>query len=154
MHDPELIFLDEPTASLDPQARRELWSVLRDLHAGGRTIVYTTHHIDEAEALCTRVAIMSAGSVVASGAPYDLIDSAGLPTRVVVPGTALSLDAALALPGVTRASAEGPSVVLETHDSAAVLAGLDRLAGLRGVQTRTPTLEDVYLDRTRSERAR
>jgi ABC-2 type transport system ATP-binding protein len=153
VHDPQLIFLDEPTASLDPEARRELWSVLRDLHADGRTVVYTTHHIDEAEALCTRVAIMARGAVVASGAPYELIDAAALPTRLVVPRGAITLDAARTIPRVTAASLEGPSVVLETHDTDAVLTGLDAVAGVRGVQTRTPTLEDVYLDCIRSERA-
>jgi ABC-type multidrug transport system ATPase subunit len=153
VHDPEVLFLDEPTASLDPQARRELWDVLRRLHADGRTIVYTTHHIDEAEALCTRVAIMAQGAVVASGAPYDLIDAAALPTRLVVPRDAITLDAARAVPGVTAAVLEGPSVVIETHHAAVVLERLHTVVGLRGVQTRPPTLEDVYLDRIRSELA-
>jgi ABC-2 type transport system ATP-binding protein len=153
VHDPELVFLDEPTASLDPQARRELWEILRRLHADGRTIVYTTHHIDEAEALCTRVAIMAQGAVVATGAPYELIEQAALPTRLVVPRDVLAFDTARTIPGVAAVSLEGPSLVIETHDSPQVLRRLDEVAGLRGVQTRTPTLEDVYLHRIRSELA-
>jgi len=145
VHDPDLVFLDEPTASLDPQARRELWSVLRSLHAAGRTVVYTTHHLDEAEALCDRVAIMASGSVVALGAPHELIEDAALPTRLVVPRTALTPEQACTLPGVASASLQGPSVVIETHDSPAVLEELDRIVGRYGVQTRPPTLEDVYL---------
>jgi ABC-type multidrug transport system ATPase subunit len=147
VHDPELIFLDEPTASLDPQARRELWSVLRDLNSAGRTVVYTTHHLDEAEALCTRVAIMAHGRVVAEGAPYELIEHAVLPTRLVVPRGTLPIELARRLPRVSSAIYEGATTVIETHDSAAVLAELETMGIGRGVQTRPPTLEDVYLAR-------
>ncbi|WP_211221070.1 ATP-binding cassette domain-containing protein [Nocardioides insulae] len=151
VHDPELIFLDEPTASLDPQARRELWAVLRSLHANGRTVVYTTHHLDEAEALCDRVAIIARGRIVALGAPYQLIDEAGLPTRLVVPRQALAPEQAGAVPGVLTATREGPSVVIETHRPEVVRPALEDLVGRSAVQTRTPTLEDVYLDRIGSE---
>jgi len=146
VHDPELVFLDEPTASLDPQARRELWGVLRTLHSSGRTVVYTTHHLDEAEALCDRVAIMARGQVVALGAPYELIDTAALPTRLVLPRQAIDVQQAQELPGVLAATREGPSVVVETHHPDTVHAALCDLVGRHAVQVRTPTLEDVYLD--------
>ncbi|MBK0376555.1 MULTISPECIES: ABC transporter ATP-binding protein [Streptomyces] len=148
VHDPELIFLDEPTAALDPQARRSLWQVLRDLKGQGRTIVYTTHHLDEAEALCDRVAIMVAGKVVALDSPARLIAAAGPTTRLLVPADRLTPERARAVEGVDRVTEEGGSLVLETTEAGRVLAAVDAIAGLQGVQTRTASLEDVYLELT------
>ncbi|MET2715275.1 ABC transporter ATP-binding protein [Streptomyces harbinensis] len=149
VHDPELIFLDEPTAALDPQARRELWQVLRELKGAGRTIVYTTHHLDEAEALCDRVAIVVDGKVTALDTPNRLIAAGSAATRLVVPADRLTLETARALPGVTAATLEGDAVILETADAGPLLAAVERAAGgLHGVRTRTATLEDVYLQLT------
>jgi ABC-type multidrug transport system ATPase subunit len=153
VHDPELIFLDEPTAALDPQARRALWEVLRQLHVAGRTIVYTTHHLDEAEALCDRVAIISNGRVLALDSPERLVKSAGRGTRLAVPRGRISPEQARALPGVTAAYAENGAVILETTDSTTVLAHLSTVAGLDGVQTRSTSLEDVYLHLVGKEHA-
>jgi ABC-2 type transport system ATP-binding protein len=75
--DPELLFLDEPTTGLDPQSRRQLWGLIEDFRATGRTIVLTTHYMDEAERLCERVAIVDHGHVIAHGAPSDLIETIG-----------------------------------------------------------------------------
>ena len=75
--DPELLFLDEPTTGLDPQARRHLWDLVDELKRGGRTIILTTHYMDEAERLCDRVAIMDHGKVIALGTPKELIASVG-----------------------------------------------------------------------------
>jgi ABC-2 type transport system ATP-binding protein len=75
--DPELLFLDEPTTGLDPQARRHLWDLVDELKRAGRTIILTTHYMDEAERLCDRVAIMDHGKVIALGAPNELIASVG-----------------------------------------------------------------------------
>lgn len=150
VHEPELIFLDEPTAALDPQARRDLWEVLRGLKRQGRTIVYTTHHLDEAEALCDRVAILVAGSVAALDSPHNLVAAAGAPTRLMIPAGRLTAEAAMAIPGVDRAEEQGGSLVLETRVSGQVLTAVDALAGLTDVQTRTATLEDVYLELTGS----
>src|ERR1700727_3481073 len=69
VHDPELFFRDEPTGALDPQARRNLWDLLRQINADGRTVVLTTHHMDEAEILCDRVAIMDHGKILEAGPP-------------------------------------------------------------------------------------
>ncbi|WP_052850631.1 ABC transporter ATP-binding protein [Streptomyces avicenniae] len=148
VHDPELIFLDEPTAALDPQARRSLWRVLRDLKRAGRTIVYTTHHLDEAEALCDRVAIMAKGRVTALDSPNRLIAGSSAVTRLLVPADRLDLGAARELPGVLRADLDGDVVVLQAADAGPVLAAVAEVAGLQGVQTRTATLEDVYLGLT------
>ncbi|MFD3874112.1 ABC transporter ATP-binding protein [Streptomyces sp. NPDC058623] len=148
VHDPELIFLDEPTAALDPQARRDLWEVLRALKGEGRTIVYTTHHLDEAEALCDRVAILVAGRIAALDSPHQLVSAAGAPARLLVPAGRIAPDAAAALPGVDRVSEQGGSMVLETSAPGRVLQAVDALTGLDGVMTRTATLEDVYLELT------
>ncbi|APU43525.1 MULTISPECIES: ABC transporter ATP-binding protein [unclassified Streptomyces] len=148
VHDPELIFLDEPTAALDPQARRDLWEVLRALKSQGRTIVYTTHHLDEAEALCDRVAILVGGRIAALDSPHRLVTAAGAPSRLLLPAGRLGVEEAAALPGVDRAVLQGGSLVLETATPGRVLQAVDTLTGLDGVMTRTATLEDVYLELT------
>ncbi|MEV7996839.1 ABC transporter ATP-binding protein [Streptomyces sp. NPDC086077] len=145
VHDPELIFLDEPTAALDPQARRDLWSVLRALKEAGRTIVYTTHHLDEAEALCDRVAILVEGRVAALDSPRGLVGAVGSATSVLLPPERMTVAEAEAIKGVDRAVLSGGSLVLETRASGKVMSALDALGGLDGVQTRSATLEDVYL---------
>ncbi|MQY10297.1 Daunorubicin/doxorubicin resistance ATP-binding protein DrrA [Streptomyces sp. RB5] len=78
VHDPELVFLDEPTTGLDPQARRNLWDLLREINDAGRTVVLTTHYMDEAETLCDRVAVMDAGKVLKVGPPRELIAELGV----------------------------------------------------------------------------
>ena len=84
---PDLLFLDEPTTGLDPQSRRQLWSVLNSFRAAGGTIVLTTHYMEEAEVLCDRVAIVDRGRVIAVGAPKQLIESLGAPNVVTHHGT-------------------------------------------------------------------
>ncbi|MEU3661472.1 ABC transporter ATP-binding protein [Streptomyces sp. NPDC032940] len=145
VHDPELVFLDEPTAALDPQARRDLWEVLRGLKEAGRTIVYTTHHLDEAENLCDRVAILVQGRIAALDSPRGLVEAAGAATSVLLPPERMTVEEAGAIPDVDRALLRGGSLVLETRASGKVLSRLDARGGLDGVQTRTATLEDVYL---------
>ncbi|MEW1697950.1 ABC transporter ATP-binding protein [Streptomyces sp. NPDC091278] len=148
VHGPELIFLDEPSAALDPQARRALWEVLRGLKARGRTIVHTTHHLDEAEALCDRIAILVDGRIAVTDSPHNLVGASRAPSRLLLPLGRLDETAAAAIEGVERVTVEGGSLVLETHQTGRVLAAVDRLTGLDGVQTRTAGLEDVYLDLT------
>ena len=77
MGDPELLFLDEPTTGLDPQSRRQLWELIERFRAGGRSILLTTHYMEEAERLCDRVAIMDHGRIIAEGTPRELIASLG-----------------------------------------------------------------------------
>ncbi|WP_424637847.1 ABC transporter ATP-binding protein [Embleya sp. AB8] len=150
-HDPELLFLDEPTASLDPQARRDLWALLREIRDQGKTIVYTTHHLDEAEALCDRVAIMRAGRVLALDCPQTLVDDLDEPLRLVVPGGRLSAEDARDIAGVDTAVAEGDSVVIATRTLVPVLSAVSARVGESAVRTRAPSLEDVYFRLTGTE---
>jgi ABC-2 type transport system ATP-binding protein len=129
VHDPQLVFLDEPTASLDPQARRNLWDLLSGLNDSGRTVVLTTHHMDEAEALCDRVAIMDGGRILQLASPAALIQGLAAPARIT--------------------TADGET--LETTDPAAVLTRLADEQRLDGISVRTATLEDVFLDLTGRE---
>ncbi|MFC3499826.1 ABC transporter ATP-binding protein [Micromonospora krabiensis] len=146
VHDPQVIFLDEPTAALDPQARRDLGQMLRKLKTIGKTIVYTTHHLDEAQGLCDRVAILSAGRVLALDSPRELIARSGIGTRLVVPAGRLSPEQAGNLDGVDGVAVEDDTLVLRTSHTARVLAALGAEADLDDVETRPATLEDVYLE--------
>ncbi|MEV6963919.1 ABC transporter ATP-binding protein [Hamadaea sp. NPDC051192] len=146
VHQPEVIFLDEPTGALDPQARRDLWSMLRELKGEGKTIVYTTHHLEEAEALCDRVAILHQGRVVALDSPRDLINRAELGSQVLVPAGRIAPELAGRLDGVDAVTVEDGTVTLHTQQLTRVLAALGASTELDGVQTRAATLEDVYLD--------
>jgi ABC-2 type transport system ATP-binding protein len=155
--DPELLFLDEPTTGLDPQARRQLWELVQELRAAGRTIMLTTHYMDEAERLCDRVAIVDHGKVIAFGTPRELIQSIGCEHMVeFAPAIgAASLDTArlAALPGVRSAVAEDGQYRLQVdalHESVpALLAELDQWgAGLSQLRTHSATLEDVFMSLT------
>ena len=96
---PELLFLDEPTTGLDPQARRQLWGLITDLKGAGRTILLTTHYMDEAEQLCDRVAIMDHGKVIALGTPDELMASVPMPPKEPLVHAATLEDVFVALTG-------------------------------------------------------
>jgi ABC-2 type transport system ATP-binding protein len=151
VHDPEVLFLDEPTAALDPQARRNLWDLLSGLNDSGRTVVLTTHYMDEAEALCDRVAIMDHGRILQVGSPASLVRGLDAPARITVaPGT-LGVDDARAISGVDEASESVDGVVLTTRSPAQVVARLAEHDQLDGVRVQTGTLEDVFLSLTGRE---
>jgi ABC-2 type transport system ATP-binding protein len=151
-HDPEVVFLDEPTAGLDPQARRNLWDVIEGIRAEGRTVVMTTHYLEEAEELCDRVAILDHGRVLALDTPLALVRSVDSPTRVTLPAGQLAGDRARSLPGVVAVRANGGDVlVLETGDANATLAALAGLQALDGADVRGATLEDVFFALTGRE---
>ena len=152
--DPELLFLDEPTTGLDPQSRRQLWDVIRDLHTRGRTTVLTTHYMDEAERLCDRVAIVDQGKLIALGSPADLIARLGGEHIVefAVEGEALGADLApfAGLPSVRMARADGDGFALTVgapHTAIpALLDYLDELGRpLVRLTTRQASLEDVFV---------
>jgi ABC-2 type transport system ATP-binding protein len=151
VHEPELVFLDEPTAALDPQARRNLWDVLRAINTDGRTIILTTHYMDEAEILCDRVAIMDHGRILRSGAPAALVRDLDATARVSVSSGTLSVDEARALPGADEVTDDQISLTISTQDAPKVVAALAERGALDGVQIKGSTLEDVFLDLTGRE---
>jgi ABC-2 type transport system ATP-binding protein len=134
--DPELIFLDEPTTGFDPRARRQAWDTIRGLRGLGKTILLTTHYLDEAEQLADRVAVLAQGRIVASGAPAELTGA--------VQATEI------------RYRENGREVVLETDEPTRVLHELTGKAvsqqrELEGLQVRRPSLEEVYLSLTEEQ---
>ncbi|MFJ1704156.1 ABC transporter ATP-binding protein [Kitasatospora sp. NPDC088346] len=156
VHDPELVFLDEPTTGLDPQARRNLWDLLRDINAEGRTVVLTTHYLDEAEVLCDRVSVMDHGKVLKTGAPAALVREIDDSVRVSVESGQLTTVRAREL--FTAAGAEftgldddGVTLSLSTRLPAPVLSVLAEQNALRGLEVRGATLEDVFLQLTGRE---
>lgn len=151
VHDPELVFMDEPTGALDPQARRNLWDLLRQINADGRTVVLTTHHMDEAETLCDRVAIMDHGQILRLGPPAALVRGLDSPVRVSVAAGLLPASDARALAGAADVSDDGVSLTIATRDPGAVLAGLADRHALDGLRVQGATLEDVFLALTGRE---
>ncbi len=148
-NDPEVVLLDEPTAALDPHARRAVWDIVRRLHDEGRTVLLTTHAMEEAEALCGRVAIIDQGRIIACGSPTQLV--AGLGAAPVLKTSAdLPLDQVRSLPGVCQARYTGQHLEVETTTPEATLAALQTLAiglgrSVSEVNLRQPNLEDVFL---------
>ncbi|GAA4615622.1 ABC transporter ATP-binding protein [Actinoallomurus liliacearum] len=151
VHEPELVFLDEPTAALDPQARRNLWDVLRAINTEGRTVVLTTHYMDEAETLCDRVAIIDRGRILRSGPPAALVRGLDAATRIGVVSGVLSEAEARTLPGVDDVTDDGVSLVIATRDPSSVVSALAGRGALDGVQIKGATLEDVFLNLTGRE---
>jgi ABC-2 type transport system ATP-binding protein len=156
--EPELLFLDEPTTGLDPQARRRLWEVIRDLRERGRTVLITTHYMDEAEKLCDRVAVIDHGKVIAEGSPNQLISQLGGEHVIEfslekTDGHRIELSDFLKLPPVIHGVQEAEGFLLtvaQPHIAIpAVLEFLDgRQAKLNSLTTRHANLEDVFVSLT------
>jgi len=148
---PDLLFLDEPTTGLDPQARRQLWDLIEQFKRDGRTILLTTHYMDEAQQLCERVAIMDHGKIIAHGTPRELVASIGV-EHVVEFSTAAGpdLEPIGRLPGVRHVRQAGDHVamqVVELHRAVpAVVEELGRQGQpLTELRTHSATLEDVFV---------
>ena len=154
--DPEILFLDEPTAGLDPQSRHQLWEIIGDLRSRGRTVLLTTHYMEEAERLCDRVAVIDHGVVIALGTPRELIASLGAEHVVefgMANGRTLDLATLSALPGVRRVQHEDGRLRLtvgQVHEAVPALMGLLEREGieLTDLVTHHATLEDVFLELT------
>jgi len=155
--DPDLLFLDEPTTGLDPQARRQLWDLIEEFKKAGRTILLTTHYMDEAEQLCDTLAIMDHGKVIARGTPAELIASIGADHLVELStatrGRAVDLDAMRRIAGVREV--RGDDGLLTIHAAGlhqALPAVLDELhrqdITLTELSTHSATLEDVFVSLT------
>jgi ABC-2 type transport system ATP-binding protein len=149
INDPRLLFLDEPSTGLDPQARRNLWQLIGNIKAEGKTIVLTTHYMEEAQRLCDEVAIMDYGKIIAQGTPQELIRKHTAGITVSLPRKALPR-ASAAIGQPFRQS--GDRVEFRTQDANSCLADL-LTAGvdLADVAVRTPSLETVFLNLTGRE---
>ena len=160
VNDPKIVFLDEPTTGLDPQARRNLWGLIRHIRSGGKTVVLTTHYIEEAEELCDRVAIMDQGRVLISDTPLALVRSLNMDATILAsvetePGEHLDADLDH-LPGVTGKERNGKDLRLRTEDPQTTIIGLMELAAergmhLRNLSVRSANLEDVFITYTGRE---
>jgi ABC-2 type transport system ATP-binding protein len=168
--DPELLFLDEPTTGLDPQARRHLWDLVDELSKAGRTIILTTHYMDEAERLCDRVAIMDHGKIIALGTPQQLIASvggehivefaaarrAGDAARVpgeVVDDDALDIAALLVIPGIQSHRVDAGLHQLSVSELHVAVPRIFEALTSQGLhmsefRTHSATLEDVFVSLT------
>ncbi|MGC1851136.1 MAG: ABC transporter ATP-binding protein [Solirubrobacterales bacterium] len=135
--DPDLLFLDEPTTGFDPSARRQAWEVIAALRDLGKTVFLTTHYMDEAQRLADRVAVISAGEVVARGTPADLGDRESRPVQISYRENGHEVRLETTTPVETLNELTGKALAEERE--------------LEGLEVTRPTLEDVYLELTRSE---
>jgi ABC-2 type transport system ATP-binding protein len=155
--DPELLFLDEPTTGLDPQARLKLWDIVLAFKAQGGTVLLTTHYMEEAARLCDRLAILDHGKVIARGSPKELVASLGAPQMIeLITEPALDSAELARVPGVVRVSLKADARVLHVADVAATLPQVLALASAKSaavklLSSREATLEDVFVHLTGSE---
>jgi ABC-2 type transport system ATP-binding protein len=154
VNDPEIIFLDEPTTGLDPQARRSLWEVISRLRAEGKTLLLTTHYLEEAERLCDRLLIIDHGKIIAAGTPAGLIAEHFERTALdFFSDDRLPLSRLEQLPGVDKAEERNGSTKLYSSNVTRTLGALLGICDeggfeLRGLSVHTATLEDVFLKLT------
>lgn len=155
VNDPDIIFLDEPTTGMDPQARRQLWDVVLDLKRQGKTILMTTHYMEEAEQICDRVAIVDHGHIIEIGAPSELVQRhfSEIAISFQAPGGADGADGYSSLAGVTRAVSEDGRVTVYSADAPRTMTALLEResangASLRALNVHSATLEDVFLKLT------
>jgi daunorubicin resistance ABC transporter ATP-binding subunit len=162
VHKPDVLFLDEPTAGLDPQTRVNLWDILTVLHEQGQTILLTTHYMEEAEALCDRVAVVDHGKVLAAGTLEELKEDVGAVTVVTVrfeqpvPDGLAERAGLAARPGVTKAETDGDQLRVFSADPEGLLGDLIAAGTAAGLHVRDatqlkPSLETVFLTLTGRE---
>jgi ABC-2 type transport system ATP-binding protein len=157
INDPRVVFLDEPTTGLDPQARHNVWDLVRKIRDEKKTVLLTTHYMEEAEELCDRVAIMDHGRMLVCDTPLTLIRSLKLDATLLASveadsGERLEVDLDL-LPGVTSEEREGSDLRLQTRDVQATVTGLMNLAAerelrLKNLSVQSVNLEDVFISYT------
>jgi ABC-2 type transport system ATP-binding protein len=154
VNDPQVVFLDEPTAGLDPQVRREIYDIIEELKKEKKTILLTTHYIEEAEKLCDRVAIVDHGKVIAIGTPRELKQRSGAVTRISVRMAKPETNGALGkLEGVTECRTEADDYLLySTRVPRTIVALVKHLEEqnneLVSLEISAPSLEDIFLELT------
>jgi ABC-2 type transport system ATP-binding protein len=162
VHQPDVLFLDEPTAGLDPQTRVNLWDILQVLHDQGQTILLTTHYMEEAEALCDRIAVVDHGKILAEGTLDKLLADSGAQTIVTVryeepvPDGLAERSGLTERPGVTKVEADGDQLRVFSADPEGLLGDLVSIGGANGLHIRDaseakPSLETAFLALTGRE---
>jgi ABC-2 type transport system ATP-binding protein len=158
VNDPELVFLDEVSTGLDPQARRNMWALVEQIRDQGKTVFLTTHYMEEAETLCDRVGIIDHGRLIALDTPRNLVSSLGADSKVLftVDDRDVPVRAFEAFPEVSRAEKLENGYVLYTKDDSATLGKLVRLSDNLGfrfanIRTEVPNMDDVFLTLTGRE---
>ena len=151
LHDPELLLLDEPTAALDPVARRAVHAIVEELVARGKTVLLTTHYIEEAEKLCRRVLMIRAGEIVADGSPFELVGRAAGLSMLWIEVEGPFDPSPLVAAGATAQGIEGRHQRFAVADPGAAIVALGDLLRAQGgrlvdLRLKRPTLEDVYLE--------
>jgi len=156
INDPDIAFLDEPTTGLDPQARRGLWSVIEDMRGRGKTILLTTHYMEEAERLCNRIAIVDYGKIIAAGSPQELINSYFKESAIQFeleppPGEAILKS----FPGATQVMISGNEAIIYSDNIPATMSSVLKYAEkaeltgkLKNLLVRQASLEDVFIKLT------
>ena len=150
LNDPDIVFLDELTTGLDPQARLVMWEMVEAIRDQGKTVFLTTHYMEEAERLCDRVAIVNQGRIVALDTPANLVHQLDASVRVVFePLTPVDVSILEALPTVTQVEANGRGIVIHGRDEQVLVDVVQALTAQRirftNLRTEQPTLEDVFL---------
>ncbi|MCG8608318.1 ATP-binding cassette domain-containing protein [bacterium] len=154
VNDPRVVFLDEPTTGLDPQARRNLWDIIDQMKSDDKTVILTTHYMEEAERLCDRIAIIDRGHKIAEGSPADLIAKLGVDSCLEFNmDGALTIDDLQQLPSVTKAISKTDDVELFSKSPYQTLLALTELTKSKNTEIadlhiRRPTLEDLFLELT------
>jgi ABC-2 type transport system ATP-binding protein len=152
VNDPEIVFLDEPTTGLDPQSRRALWEIIQNLKAKDKTVILTTHYMEEAEALCHRVGIIDHGKIIALGTPGDLVNQLE-DLSTITTSAHLPLETIQEFQNVTKAEHDGELIRIQTADISTTLSDLLALSkhanvSLKDIHITQPSLEDVFLQLT------
>jgi ABC-2 type transport system ATP-binding protein len=146
VNNPRIVFLDEPTTGLDPQARRNFWDLISRIRSGGTTIIMTTHYMEEAQFLCDEIAIMDVGKIITQGSPETLLKEHYKNVIIELPIDEFDGD----LDGIEHRTLETQGIIeIETDNVSASLQELAaRTSGLNGMKIRQPNLEDLFLDLT------
>jgi ABC-2 type transport system ATP-binding protein len=148
---PELLVLDEPTVAMDVEARRDFWATMRHFASGGKTVIFATHYLEEADAYADRIVLLAQGRVVADGPSTEIKATVGLRTiRATVPGA--DIDIVSALPGVTNVETRGEALIINCSDSdTALRAFLPAFPAARDIEVTGAGLEEAFLRLTADE---
>lgn len=151
VHDPKIVFLDEPTAGLDPQAKHKLWNIIEELKSEGKTVFLTTHYMEEADALCDRVAIIDRGKIIVEGEPQHLKDNLKKDRILEIDAKIHSkiIESIKNIDGVKNAYIRDEKIIVLTENPENILPKIVKMVeNLTNIKIEKPTLEDVFLELT------